>query len=249
MIDRVAARQLAGRVHAGDQALAAGLLVARSAVDLAGQVQARDGLHLQRVVQFARVDRIVLDGVAGADHLGVLEPGNRRDHRRLHVDRHAGGHAVDVDFVGVEALRLQKDLVTRACPGTSRPCLRSTGSSAGRRLRSARCRAASARWPPSGCAASPRWCSRCGTESAAGRSAPSGTRTASARDRRAAARSAPNRWCGRRGAAACRSSGGSSSGRGCAVGRPAAARAPRRCGRSCSASRRRGPGRSGTFRW
>ena len=62
-------------------------------------------------MQFARIDGVVLDSVAGTDHLGALQTGDGGHHRLLHVDRHAGGHAVDVDFIGVQALGLEEDLV------------------------------------------------------------------------------------------------------------------------------------------
>src|SRR5579859_6670110 len=64
------------------------------------------------MVQLARIDGVVLNGVTWADHLGALETGDRSDHGFLDVDGHAGGHAVYVDFVGVEALGLEKNLVT-----------------------------------------------------------------------------------------------------------------------------------------
>ncbi len=61
--------------------------------------------------QLARVDGVIFDCVAGPDHFRALQAGNRCDHGNLHVDGHAGGHAIHVDLVGVEALRLEKNLV------------------------------------------------------------------------------------------------------------------------------------------
>ena len=68
--------EFAGGVDAGDDALAAGFFVTGSSVDLAGEEQSADGLHFERMSQLARIDGVVLDGVAGADHLGVLETGD-----------------------------------------------------------------------------------------------------------------------------------------------------------------------------
>ena len=57
------------------------------------------------------IDGVVLDGVAGAHHLRLLEAGDRRENRELHVDGQRGGHAVDVDLVGIQALGLEEKLV------------------------------------------------------------------------------------------------------------------------------------------
>ena len=61
--------------------------------------------------QFGGIDGVVLDGVAGAQHLGVLQAGDGRDHGELHVDGQRGAHAVDVDLVRVQAFGLEEDLV------------------------------------------------------------------------------------------------------------------------------------------
>ena len=63
------------------------------------------------MVELRGIDIVVFDGVAGPDHLGIFQARNRGDHLGLHVDGHAGGHAVHVDFVGVESLGLKEYLV------------------------------------------------------------------------------------------------------------------------------------------
>ena len=108
---RLAPAHGAGGVDAGQQALAGGLLITRRAVDLAGQVQAPNSLGLQAGAQLGGIHRVVLDRVAGPDHLCPLQARNRRHHLFLHIDRHARGHSVDVDLVRIEALRLEKYLV------------------------------------------------------------------------------------------------------------------------------------------
>ena len=75
------------------------------------KIQVRDLLGLQRALELGRVDGVVLDGVAGAQHLGRLEAGNRGDDRQLHVDGQRGAHAVDVDLVRLQALGFQVKLV------------------------------------------------------------------------------------------------------------------------------------------
>ena len=63
------------------------------------------------MIQLPRIHRVILDRVPGADHFGLLQSRNRCDHTRLHIDRHAGRHSVNVDLVCVEAFRLEEDLV------------------------------------------------------------------------------------------------------------------------------------------
>ena len=64
------------------------------------------------MVQLPRIDRIIFNGVAGPDHLGAFQTRDRSQHRRLHIDRHAGRHAVHVHLVGIQAFRFEKNLVT-----------------------------------------------------------------------------------------------------------------------------------------
>src|SRR3546814_1774799 len=60
-------------VDTRDQPLRRGFLVAGGAVDLAGEEQAGDGAGFQRVLQSPRVEEVVLDRVAGAGDVRVLE--------------------------------------------------------------------------------------------------------------------------------------------------------------------------------
>ncbi len=72
-------------------------------------------MHLTRRVRSSSVaiDGVVLDGVAGAQHLGLVEAGDGVDDLPLHFHGQRGGHAVDVDLVGVEAFGLEEELVLR----------------------------------------------------------------------------------------------------------------------------------------
>jgi hypothetical protein len=105
--------QPARRVDPGNQSLTTRLFIPRRPVDLPGQIQTLDRLHRQRMIQFPRVDRVILDGVPRPNHLRLLQPGNRRHYRHLHIDRHARRHAIQVHLVSVQSLGLQKNLVTR----------------------------------------------------------------------------------------------------------------------------------------
>jgi hypothetical protein len=92
---------LQGGVESGEQALGGGFLVAGGAVDLAGEEQAADGLGFQRGIEAARVEVVVLDGVAGPQDVGVLQAGDGVHEVQLHVEGQAGGDAVRVDLVRV----------------------------------------------------------------------------------------------------------------------------------------------------
>ena len=98
-------------VDPSHQALARGLLVAGCAVDLACEEQARDLARLKGTVEFCRIDRVVFDGIAGTQHLGVFESGNRLQDRQLYLDRQRGAHPVHVDFVSVQPFGLEEELV------------------------------------------------------------------------------------------------------------------------------------------
>ena len=62
-------------VDAGHQALACSFFVAGGAVDLATKEQARDLAGFERAFEFRGIDGVVLNGVTGAQHLGILKPG------------------------------------------------------------------------------------------------------------------------------------------------------------------------------
>ena len=112
--DRLARTRARRGVEAGDEPLPGRLLVAGRPIDLPGEKQPREPLRLQRRFELARIDVVVLDRVARADHMCALEPGNRRQQRALHFLRQRGRDSVRVDRGIVEPLGLEKDLVTVA---------------------------------------------------------------------------------------------------------------------------------------
>ena len=59
----------------------------------------------------ARIEEIVLDGVAGPRDVRVLEAPDGAHELALHVERQAGRDAVRIDLVRVEPLGLDEDLV------------------------------------------------------------------------------------------------------------------------------------------
>src|SRR4029078_7449338 len=82
--------------------------------DLAGQKQPADRLGFERRSQLARIDIVVLDGIAGPDDARGLETWDGLEERMLHVLGQRGRDAVRIDGVVVETLRLEKDLVAAA---------------------------------------------------------------------------------------------------------------------------------------
>ena len=110
---RLSSEQLECGVHARDEALHRRLLIARRAVELPRAVKPRDALAFERRVKLRRVDAVIFDGVGRAQHLGVLQPGDGVQHRKLHVLRQAGRKALQIHLVRAEAARLQKELVAR----------------------------------------------------------------------------------------------------------------------------------------
>ena len=99
------------RIHPGKQALRRRLFVARGAVDLSGKKQSANGPRLEVALQAGRVKVVVFNGIAGAQDVGVFQPGHRAHQLILNVKRQAGRDAVGVILVGGQALGLQKNLV------------------------------------------------------------------------------------------------------------------------------------------
>ena len=68
-------------------------------------------MKLQAGFHGPRVHAVVLNGVGGAHHLGVLQTGNGVDKRQLHILRQGGGQPLQVHFFRLFAARLHKQLV------------------------------------------------------------------------------------------------------------------------------------------
>src|SRR5690606_15350105 len=107
---RFVARRACG-VEAGNQTLRAGFLVAGGAVDLAGEEQSGNGLGFQRGMQAARIEIVVLDGVAGATDVRVLEAGNAANQVNLHIERQRGRDAVRIELADAQTFGFQEDLM------------------------------------------------------------------------------------------------------------------------------------------
>ncbi len=91
--------------------LGGGLFVSGGAVDLPGEEQPGQTFHVKRRRQLARIDVIVLDGVAGPLDQRLFQPRHGADKGFLHLGGQRGRDAVRIDGVIVEALRLEENLV------------------------------------------------------------------------------------------------------------------------------------------
>ena len=100
-----------GGVGPGHEALDRSLLVARGAAELPRPVQTRDPLCLQGWAQLQGVHAVVLNGVGRAHHLRPLQAGNGVEHLQLHLLRHGGGEALDVQLLRIQAHGLDEQLV------------------------------------------------------------------------------------------------------------------------------------------
>ena len=105
------ALNLARSIQACQQALRGGFLVTGRAVDLACEEQTLNLPGFQAGLQSARIEVVVLDGVAGAQDVRLLQTDHGVHDGQLCVERQAGGDAVGVDLVCLEPFGLQVDLV------------------------------------------------------------------------------------------------------------------------------------------
>ncbi len=101
-------------IETGEKSLGSGFLIARRAVDLPSHEQARDLARLQRRLQFTRIDMVVFDRIAGAQHDCPLQPRNGLQHLLLYFTRKRRGNPVRIDGVIIETLGLEKDLMAIA---------------------------------------------------------------------------------------------------------------------------------------
>ena len=93
------------------QPLRSGFLVTGGAVDLACKEQTLNLPGFQAGLQAARIEVVVLDGVAGAQDVRLFQADHGVHDGQLRVERQAGGDAVGVDLVCLEPFGLQVDLV------------------------------------------------------------------------------------------------------------------------------------------
>ena len=192
---------------------------------------------------------VVFDGVARPHHARLFEPRNGRHQRELHVLRQRGRNAVRIDRGVVETFRLEENLmavalaeaddlvldrgaIARAAaldlPGIHRRAMHIGPDDRVRRLGGA-----------GDAALDLRVLDPLGQHRERLRRLVAGLHLAGS----------PSRWCGRRAAAACRSSAARAQSRAAPASATGPWPAPRRPGRPAFAARRYGSGRAGTCRW
>src|SRR5579875_2205518 len=105
---------MAGGIDPSEEALRCRLLIAGRPIDLAGEEKPRNGLQFERGEKGARIDVIVLDSIAGAQHADAGKAGQRSQKLFLKGSGKACGKPVRIDGRVVEAFGLEEDLMTRA---------------------------------------------------------------------------------------------------------------------------------------
>ena len=100
------------RIDSCKHTLAGSLLISGGTVDLPGEIQSWDRLHLKRRVELSGRVVIVFDRVSSAVHAHVLETGHRAHYLELNLGRQRGGQSVDVKLARVMSLWLEEKLVT-----------------------------------------------------------------------------------------------------------------------------------------
>src|SRR5215471_8101605 len=98
-------------VDAGDKALKRCLLVPRGAVQLPSEEEAAHLARLQRLCELRRRREVVLNGIPVANDLHLLQPWNRAQQLELNVRRQAGRQSRRVHDVGIDSVRLEKNLM------------------------------------------------------------------------------------------------------------------------------------------
>ena len=95
-----------GGIDAGKHALCCGLFITSRAIDLPRKEQATNRAGLKAGFQGARVKVIVLNRVAWAQYVHVLQTLHRANQLVLNVKRQAGADAIGVILVGGQAFGL-----------------------------------------------------------------------------------------------------------------------------------------------
>ena len=98
-------------VDACHESLGGRLLVSRGPVDLASKVKVANTLCLERRVQLTGRTVVVLNSIAWAEDLRLLQTWDGSDECVLDLIGEAGGDTIDVDFARMTSLGLQKNLM------------------------------------------------------------------------------------------------------------------------------------------
>src|SRR6476659_8193307 len=98
-------------VQASHQPLRRRLFVTGGSVDLSGEKETGDALRLQSPRELSWLDEVVLDGIPWPQKPRLLEAGKRVD--QLGLDRRRKTHrkSIQVDFIDVHALGLEKQVM------------------------------------------------------------------------------------------------------------------------------------------
>ncbi len=100
------------RIGPGQKALGRCLLIASGAIDLPGEIQARQGTQHQARGKFARIDVIIFDGIAGTLDHHILKARHRLKKSKLNIGRQRGRNTIGIDRRIVQPLGFEKHQMT-----------------------------------------------------------------------------------------------------------------------------------------
>ena len=99
-------------MHARNKPLRGGFLIPGGAVDLTCTVEARYSVQLQRGAQCAGVDVVIFHCISRHHHLHPRQSIHLSQHGELHVGRKRCRNPVGINQFGIQALGLQKNLMS-----------------------------------------------------------------------------------------------------------------------------------------
>ena len=87
------------------------LFVAGGAVDLAGKEEPCNRFGFQAGFQIARIEVVVLDGIAGAQDMSILQATDTAHDLQLYIEGQRSGNTVGVNLVRIQTFGLKEDVV------------------------------------------------------------------------------------------------------------------------------------------
>ena len=106
------AQYLIRRIYSRNKSLRGGFLVTRSSVYLSSGVKSAYFFVFQSGIHVQRIYAVVFYRVSVAHYIAVFKPRNGTVHLLLRFVRHGGGHSLHVNFVCVQALGFEKNLMS-----------------------------------------------------------------------------------------------------------------------------------------
>ena len=110
-VERGLGVQLERRIGAGNQTLRCRFLVARSPVDLPGQIKTGHGFGFQGRMELGRRTIIILDRITRPEDMGIFQSEHGPDEGQLHLEWQACRNTVHIIFASLPTLGFEEKLV------------------------------------------------------------------------------------------------------------------------------------------